>query len=407
MNISADKKPENKSQSAAHVEAQNQLQNTHSEKIQLRKSQETDLNDGVGKQPKAWQEIANNSPQAKKAAQFQAMANQYSKRQAHSENSNAALWTSKVPTQPKGLVQRMVAFNNYHNVYAPSNLEPDSPEEKARMRTSINTLTQRNDGLVFSSSSEFNGTLTENIDPETKKLLIYDNKYVEKEQARTLTAEASKAQQNQANGPDQRKAITDQLGLDLNALTINPTWAKKLELGTQFSEEKTVYLYPNATILDNPYTYPTEFKLIAQNDMIDAPGVLGAVRNPNDSCAIDTISDLGGDVHDMWDNVVSSTNVDAWHTACRTNHLDYRNDNEYIKILMKLDYTLVQNDLIVYNEIDWTAGHLGNGNYFLGTGAGDIGHAIGVTVAGGVVTTIHDRQHIHTDDESVKYIFKQ
>lgn len=406
MNIFADKKPENKSQSVANVETQNQLQNAHSEKIQLKESQQTNLNEAPRKQPKVWQEIANNSPQAQKAAQFQAMANQYSKRQAHSENSNAAVLTSKV-SQTQGLVQRMVAFNNYHNVYAPSNLEPGSPEEKARMRTSINTLTQRNDGLVFSSSGDFNGVLTENIDPETKKLLIYDNKYVEKEQARALTAEASKAQQNQTNGPDQRKAITDKLGVDLNALTINPTWAKKLELGTQFSEEKTVYVYPNATVLDNPYTYPTEFKLIAQNDMIDAPGVLAAVRNPHDSCAIDTISDLGGDVHDMWGDLASSTNVDAWHTACRTKGLDYRNDNEYIKILMKLDYTLVQNDLVTYNEIDWTAGHLGNGNYFLGTGAGDIGHAIGVTVAGGVVTTIHDRQHIHADDESVKYIFKQ
>ncbi|WP_299008983.1 hypothetical protein [uncultured Shewanella sp.] len=315
-------------------------------------------------------------------------------------------WVTHPVTLKKGIVQRMIVLNNYHNVYIPAHLDPGNATERDRMKTAINTLTNRNDNVVFVSTSGFDDVMQENISKETQKLLRMDNKYIEKKEAHRLTAVAGRAQQDRTLDPDQRKAVIDQLGRDLNVLTVNPTWEKNVELRQQFSDEKQVYIYPNDTELDNPYTFPTERKLIAPVDMLDAPGVLGAVGNPNEICAIQAISDLQGDVHTMWGDLDSDTSVPVWHAACRTKGLDYRNDNEYIKILMKLGFTLVQNDPVIYNAIDWTAANLGDGDYFLATGAGDIGHAIGVRVVGGVDTVL-DRQELHNDAVVVKYIFKK
>lgn len=312
-----------------------------------------------------------------------------------------------LPSHKEGIIQRMVVFNNQKNVYIPSYLNPKDNTKEGRMKTSVNTLTGRNDNLVFPSSSNFDDILQKNIADKSKKLLKYENKYTEKDQAKKLTASASKKQQKKGLDHDQRKVITDKLGDDLAALTVNPTWEKNVELCQEFSDARKVYIYPNDKVLDNIYTFPTEFNLIAPEDMVDAPGDLEVVGNPHDICAIEAISDLGGDVRDMWGNLESSTSAEGWHRACRAKGLDYRNDNEYIKILMKLGYTLAQNHSVTYNQIDWTADHLGDGKYFLATGAGEIGHAIGVEVGEGVVTTIYDNQKLHENDINVKYIFKQ
>ncbi|WP_343632934.1 hypothetical protein [Fluviicola sp.] len=301
-------------------------------------------------------------------------------------------------------IQRMVAINAYKNVYVPDYLKPETKEAEGRMETSINTLSGRDDKLVFTDSDNVQEIFKKNS--WSTDLLESKNKYTDKDEANKLTAKASREQQDRNLSPEKRKAITDKLGSDLDDLT-NATWKRNSAILHEFSKQKQLYVYKNDLALDNPYVDPESFNLLAPKDMTDAPGELGEVGNEHDICAIEAISDLGGNVKTMWADRASATDVGSWHKACKAKGLDYRNDNEYIKILKKLGYSLVENTNIVFNEIDWEKDTLGDGEYFLGTGSGDIGHAIGVKITGGDVDQIYDRQELHTPETVVTYIFKK
>lgn len=309
--------------------------------------------------------------------------------------------------QQKGTIQRMVAIGSYEKVYLPESLRPADPkrvEKTARMTEAINTLSKRNDELVFTNANALEEVITKKIGEKTEEQLR--KKYESKVDAERLMSEAAINQQDRTLDTEGRKAIAEKLALDLEA-KYNQTLKRKLAILREFSKPRDLYLYYNEFALDNPYTDPEEIKLIAPSDMLDSPGTLEETINEHDICAIETISDFEGDVSDMWNDRDSSTKVEDWHTACKDNGLDYRNDNDYIKILKKLSYTLVRNESVIYNQIDWASSELGDGDYFLATGGGDIGHAIGVTVAGGVVTRVYDRQRLHRDNVNVKYIFKK
>ena len=135
-------------------------------------------------------------------------------------------------------------------------------------------------------------------------------------------------------------------------------------------------------------------------------GAFKANFDKKEICAIETLSDLGADVQRMWLDENSSTDVKAWHAACQKHKLDYRTDNQYIKILKKLNYQLVSNEETAYNTMNW--GDFDDGDYFLSTiSSGTIGYAYGVTIASVAVSEIHDRQKLHKGTDRIKYVFKK
>lgn len=363
------------------------------------------------KQFKAIQQLANNSDQVKQLKIRQAMADQFTSNKDLEQdgkgiitNNDDHLHGSVVQQRPAGVVQRAVGLKDYRRVYMPEHLAPDGAPAKARFQTSVNTFTGRNDTVEFVNSEGLKNKITENIKKETKDLLLYQNKYGgNKAEAQKLIATASTAQENRNLSPEERKEIGDKLGRDLGDLE-NPVYAKNMEVMGQFAETKMVYLYATNKLLEE-YDVPDEYMLLAPADMHDAPGVLPPARVEGQSCVIQTLSDLAANVNTMWDDQAASTDVDRWHAACRLKGLDYRNDNEYIKILKRLGYTLVFNTPTRYDQMDWAS--LGNGQYFLGTGGGGIGHAYGVRIAGDAVAQLYDRQGIQDDTDIVNYVFKK
>lgn len=311
---------------------------------------------------------------------------------------------SSVPTPHP--VQRMVGIQGHKKVYAPKHLAV-TDDALTRYQNSVRTLTGTKDNLVFASDDDFSEVLKKNIDKETSAALEFRNKYTEKGEAARLTAKASKEQHEKGKTAEERAEITETLGRKLEALEVNPHYRKRGEVMGEFRDERNVFSYASDKLLESPWTPATAHPLLAPADMYDAPGKLTKISNPKERCAIEALSDLGADVKTVWSDASSSTDVGDWHRVSEAKGLDYRSDSEYIKLLGALKYTLVQNTPQTYNTIDWSAGHLGNGQYFLATGSADIGHAIGVTVSGGAVTTVHDRQSLHTDTETVKYIFKK
>jgi hypothetical protein len=83
----------------------------------------------------------------------------------------------------------------------------------------------------------------------------------------------------------------------------------------------------------------------------------------------------------------------------------------------ELHYSLVNNKVVTMDHINW-ANLGGDGNYLVSAYFGiphgsQIGHMIGVVIAHGTITTIHDQQDVirhtleaHPNHVSARYIYK-
>lgn len=313
--------------------------------------------------------------------------------------------TSHPQSKCNNVIQRAIGFNNFNCVYLPKVLDPGTEIGRTRYKHSINALTGRNDNIAFITDDAFEILLTTNVKPQTAQDIQYKNKFnIDKKAADALIAKAGLVQQDLSISAQERQDEVAKIGVQLDQY-INPLYEKAQQLKSEFNKGDRVFLYSKDTALDD-YDVPSMKRLLKPRDMHDEPGMLPQHRIPNQSCAIQTLSDLGADVKSMWNDQQNSTDVDRWHVACRLKGLDYRNDNEYIKILGKLGYSLKHNSPMRYDQMDWAG--LGDGDYFLGTqGDGGIGHAYGVRIHGGAVTQIFDRQGLHQAGDQVAYAFKK
>jgi hypothetical protein len=162
-----------------------------------------------------------------------------------------------------------------------------------------------------------------------------------------------------------------------------------------FHDETSVYKYANQHSLQWGNNDNGRALLLRPGDMREQGTDLVALMNEPEACVIQALEDFNV-------NVPGTTNhgVQDWHQYCRTNHLDYRTDSHYIRLYVEtLGYTLVHNTVAAWNAIDWNALG-GDGNYLVSSYpngqpvGGEVGHMIGVVIAGGVPHTIHDQQQL-------------